>query len=183
MEGLRSGPGGNPWRGRRLWILWQEIPFVSDDIIPVLLACRWYAAGIEPVSGTRLAEQWAQLCLLHAGFQGTAVWAAGPWIRRPDRPRCDAAGVSRAVHAARSAGSWGRLAMSKVNDPFRPSFCRFYGIFSFFFYQHFSCKDFRQATKQLTLWRLPEILIVQLKRFSARRLENKVDRKVNFPLR
>ena len=40
VEGLRSGPRGNPWRGRRLWILWQEIPFVSDDIIPVLLACR-----------------------------------------------------------------------------------------------------------------------------------------------
>lgn len=44
------------------------------------------------------------------------------------------------------------------------------------------CKVHRQATKKLDLWRLPEILVVHLKRFSySRFLKNKLDTFVNFP--
>ncbi|KAF8412057.1 hypothetical protein HHK36_000010 [Tetracentron sinense] len=47
-----------------------------------------------------------------------------------------------------------------------------------------SCKQHRQATKKLDLWRLPEILVVHLKRFSySRYLKNKLDTFVNFPIR
>ncbi|WOL08121.1 ubiquitin carboxyl-terminal hydrolase 9 [Canna indica] len=43
------------------------------------------------------------------------------------------------------------------------------------------CKEHRQATKKLDLWRLPEILVVHLKRFSySRFLKNKLDTFVNF---
>ncbi|KAL0904858.1 hypothetical protein M5K25_027016 [Dendrobium thyrsiflorum] len=46
-----------------------------------------------------------------------------------------------------------------------------------------SCKVHRQATKKLDLWRLPEILVVHLKRFSySRFLKNKLDTFVNFPV-
>ncbi|XP_043715927.1 ubiquitin carboxyl-terminal hydrolase 9-like isoform X2 [Telopea speciosissima] len=46
-----------------------------------------------------------------------------------------------------------------------------------------SCKEHRQATKKLDLWRLPEILVVHLKRFSySRYLKNKLDTLVNFPI-
>ncbi|XP_008811872.2 ubiquitin carboxyl-terminal hydrolase 9-like [Phoenix dactylifera] len=46
-----------------------------------------------------------------------------------------------------------------------------------------SCKEHRQATKKLDLWRLPEILVVHLKRFSfSRYLKNKLDTFVNFPV-
>lgn len=46
-----------------------------------------------------------------------------------------------------------------------------------------SCKEHRQATKKLDLWRLPEILVVHLKRFSySRFLKNKLDTLVNFPI-
>ncbi|XP_072954131.1 ubiquitin carboxyl-terminal hydrolase 9-like isoform X1 [Typha angustifolia] len=46
-----------------------------------------------------------------------------------------------------------------------------------------SCKQHRQATKKLDLWRLPEILVVHLKRFSySRFMKNKLDTFVNFPL-
>ncbi|KAK8915991.1 Ubiquitin carboxyl-terminal hydrolase 9 [Platanthera zijinensis] len=46
------------------------------------------------------------------------------------------------------------------------------------------CKEHRQATKKLDLWRLPEILVVHLKRFSyTRYLKNKLDKFVNFPVR
>nr|XP_019702095.2 ubiquitin carboxyl-terminal hydrolase 9-like isoform X2 [Elaeis guineensis] len=46
-----------------------------------------------------------------------------------------------------------------------------------------SCKEHRQATKKLDLWRLPEILVVHLKRFSySRFLKNKLDTFVNFPV-
>ncbi|KAJ6812781.1 ubiquitin carboxyl-terminal hydrolase 9-like [Iris pallida] len=45
------------------------------------------------------------------------------------------------------------------------------------------CKDHRQATKKLDLWRLPDILVVHLKRFSySRFLKNKLDTFVNFPI-
>lgn len=47
-----------------------------------------------------------------------------------------------------------------------------------------SCKEHRQASKKLDLWRLPEILVVHLKRFSySRFLKNKLDTFVNFPVR
>ena len=47
------------------------------------------------------------------------------------------------------------------------------------------CKTHREATKQLSVWRLPRYVIVQLKRFSYRNMLwcDKVDRNVNFPLR
>ncbi|XP_059300302.1 ubiquitin carboxyl-terminal hydrolase 8 isoform X1 [Lycium ferocissimum] len=44
------------------------------------------------------------------------------------------------------------------------------------------CKQHRQATKKLDLWRLPEILVIHLKRFSySRFLKNKLDTYVDFP--
>lgn len=46
-----------------------------------------------------------------------------------------------------------------------------------------SCKGHRQATKKLDLWRLPEILVIHLKRFSySRYLKNKLDTFVSFPI-
>eukprot|EP00850_Spirogloea_muscicola_P008446 SM000045S16191 [mRNA] locus=s45:115630:120643:- [translate_table: standard] len=45
------------------------------------------------------------------------------------------------------------------------------------------CKEHRQASKKLDLWRLPEILVVHLKRFSySRYLKNKLDTFINFPI-
>uniref|UniRef100_T1J592 ubiquitinyl hydrolase 1 n=1 Tax=Strigamia maritima TaxID=126957 RepID=T1J592_STRMM len=47
------------------------------------------------------------------------------------------------------------------------------------------CKEHREATKQMSLWRLPPILIVQLKRFSFKNLilRDKIDKTVEFPTR
>ncbi|XP_077248420.1 ubiquitin carboxyl-terminal hydrolase 10-like [Tasmannia lanceolata] len=46
-----------------------------------------------------------------------------------------------------------------------------------------TCKEHRQASKKLDLWRLPDILVFHLKRFSySRFLKNKLDTFVNFPL-
>ncbi|GAB2272615.1 hypothetical protein Dimus_007437 [Dionaea muscipula] len=46
-----------------------------------------------------------------------------------------------------------------------------------------SCKTHRQAIKKLDLWRLPEILVIHLKRFSySRYLKSKLDTYVDFPL-
>jgi len=47
------------------------------------------------------------------------------------------------------------------------------------------CKEHREATKQMSLWRLPDILTIQLKRFSFRNLlwRDKIDKKVHFPTR
>ncbi|KAK4797362.1 hypothetical protein SAY86_029688 [Trapa natans] len=46
-----------------------------------------------------------------------------------------------------------------------------------------SCKEHRQASKKLDLWKLPEILVVHLKRFSySRFFKNKLDTFVNFPV-
>ncbi|XP_013772664.1 ubiquitin carboxyl-terminal hydrolase 19-like isoform X1 [Limulus polyphemus] len=47
------------------------------------------------------------------------------------------------------------------------------------------CKEHREATKQLSLWRLPPVLIIQLKRFSFKNLiwRDKIDKMVEFPLR
>ena len=46
------------------------------------------------------------------------------------------------------------------------------------------CKDSREATKQITLWRLPHFLIIQLKRFSFRNIlwREKIDSKVIYPI-
>ncbi|XP_009622829.1 ubiquitin carboxyl-terminal hydrolase 9 [Nicotiana tomentosiformis] len=45
------------------------------------------------------------------------------------------------------------------------------------------CKEHRQASKKLDLWRLPDILVFHLKRFSySRWLKNKLDTFVNFPI-
>ncbi|KAK0583770.1 hypothetical protein LWI29_002751 [Acer saccharum] len=46
-----------------------------------------------------------------------------------------------------------------------------------------SCKKHRQASKKLDLWRLPEILVIHLKRFSySRYLKNKLETYVDFPI-
>jgi ubiquitin carboxyl-terminal hydrolase 4/11/15 len=45
------------------------------------------------------------------------------------------------------------------------------------------CKKHRQATKKLDLWRLPEVVVIHLKRFSfSRFFKNKLDTFVNFPV-
>ncbi|XP_022756057.1 ubiquitin carboxyl-terminal hydrolase 8-like isoform X4 [Durio zibethinus] len=45
------------------------------------------------------------------------------------------------------------------------------------------CKEHRQASKKLDLWRLPEILVIHLKRFSYNRfLKNKLETYVDFPV-
>ncbi|KAG8376849.1 hypothetical protein BUALT_Bualt09G0106600 [Buddleja alternifolia] len=45
------------------------------------------------------------------------------------------------------------------------------------------CKEHRQASKKLDLWRLPEILVIHLKRFSYTRfLKNKLETFVDFPI-
>lgn len=46
-----------------------------------------------------------------------------------------------------------------------------------------NCKERRQANKKLDLWRLPEILVIHLKRFSYTRfLKNKLETFVDFPV-
>ncbi|XP_058196197.1 ubiquitin carboxyl-terminal hydrolase 8 isoform X1 [Rhododendron vialii] len=45
------------------------------------------------------------------------------------------------------------------------------------------CKQHRQASKKLDLWRLPEIFVIHLKRFSySRFLKNKLETYVDFPV-
>lgn len=45
------------------------------------------------------------------------------------------------------------------------------------------CKAFQQATKKFDLWKVPDILVVHLKRFSAGRgLRDKIDTVVDFPI-
>lgn len=45
------------------------------------------------------------------------------------------------------------------------------------------CKEHRQAIKKLDLWRLPEILVIHLKRFSySQFMKNKLEAYVDFPL-
>ncbi|KAL0700339.1 hypothetical protein Bca4012_056461 [Brassica carinata] len=45
------------------------------------------------------------------------------------------------------------------------------------------CKEHRQANKKLNLWKLPEILVVHLKRFAYTRLiKHKIDTFVDFPI-
>ncbi|KAI3412465.1 Ubiquitin carboxyl-terminal hydrolase [Psidium guajava] len=46
-----------------------------------------------------------------------------------------------------------------------------------------TCKEHHQASKKLDLWRLPEILVIHLKRFSySRFLKNKLETYVDFPI-
>nr|XP_039274729.1 ubiquitin carboxyl-terminal hydrolase 19-like [Styela clava] len=47
------------------------------------------------------------------------------------------------------------------------------------------CKKHREATKELSLWQLPDVLVIQLKRFSFRnRLwRDKIDKLVTFPVK
>ncbi|KAL8170433.1 hypothetical protein V2J09_022237 [Rumex salicifolius] len=45
------------------------------------------------------------------------------------------------------------------------------------------CKEQRQASKKLDLWRLPEVLVIHLKRFSySRSMKHKLETYVNFPV-
>ncbi|XP_042025033.1 ubiquitin carboxyl-terminal hydrolase 9-like isoform X1 [Salvia splendens] len=45
------------------------------------------------------------------------------------------------------------------------------------------CKEHRQASKKLDLWRLPDILVIHLKRFSySKWMKNKLDTTVDFPI-
>ena len=45
------------------------------------------------------------------------------------------------------------------------------------------CKEHRQAFKKMELWRLPEVLVIHLKRFSYNSyLRDKIDTLVEFPL-
>lgn len=45
------------------------------------------------------------------------------------------------------------------------------------------CKEQRQASKKLDLWRLPEVLVIHLKRFSySRSMKHKLETFVNFPI-
>ncbi|KAK2163342.1 hypothetical protein LSH36_81g02038 [Paralvinella palmiformis] len=48
-----------------------------------------------------------------------------------------------------------------------------------------SCKEHREATKQLSIWRLPAYLIIQLKRFSFSSFiwRDKIDKMVEYPVR
>ena len=47
------------------------------------------------------------------------------------------------------------------------------------------CKEHREAIKQMSLWRLPRILIIQLKRFTYQKCiwKDKIDKDVSFPLK
>lgn len=46
-----------------------------------------------------------------------------------------------------------------------------------------SCKEFRQAMKKFDLWKVPDILVVHLKRFSAGRMtRDKLDNLIDFPI-
>ncbi|KAK8969477.1 Ubiquitin carboxyl-terminal hydrolase 8 [Platanthera guangdongensis] len=46
-----------------------------------------------------------------------------------------------------------------------------------------SCKKHQQASKKLDLWRLPEVLVIHLKRFSYNRYtKNKLEMLVDFPI-
>ncbi|CCH63060.1 hypothetical protein TBLA_0J00600 [Henningerozyma blattae CBS 6284] len=46
-----------------------------------------------------------------------------------------------------------------------------------------TCKDHRQATKQIELWNTPDILLIHLKRFENQRsFSDKIDAVVNFPI-
>ena len=48
-----------------------------------------------------------------------------------------------------------------------------------------TCKEQREASKQMSVWRLPHTLVIQLKRFSFRNAlwRDKIDKLVEFPVR
>jgi ubiquitin carboxyl-terminal hydrolase 4/11/15 len=47
-----------------------------------------------------------------------------------------------------------------------------------------NCKEHKEATKQVDLWSLPDVLVIHLKRFSASRYgtRDKISDMVDFPL-
>lgn len=46
-----------------------------------------------------------------------------------------------------------------------------------------NCKEFKQATKKFDLWKVPDILVVHLKRFSGGRISrDKIDSLIDFPI-
>lgn len=46
-----------------------------------------------------------------------------------------------------------------------------------------TCKDFKQASKKFDLWKVPDILVVHLKRFSSGRISrDKIDSVIDFPI-
>ena len=59
-------------------------------------------------------------------------------------------------------------------------------LYLFFIFRYCNkCKDHKQATKKFDLWKLPPILVVQLKRFSYKNrfmMREKLETLVNFPL-
>lgn len=48
-----------------------------------------------------------------------------------------------------------------------------------------TCKEHREATKEMSVWRLPSTLIIQLKRFSFKNMlwRDKIDKMVDYPVR
>lgn len=44
-----------------------------------------------------------------------------------------------------------------------------------------NCKEFRAAIKKLDIWKLPKVLVIQLKRFHFRGRFMKISRLVDFP--
>ena len=61
----------------------------------------------------------------------------------------------------------------------------FFLIINCYMYCRFfpGCKEPRQASKKLDLWRLPEVLVIHLKRFSCSRFsKNKLETYVDFPV-
>ena len=59
-----------------------------------------------------------------------------------------------------------------IRQPFLPRYCPV-------------CKEHQEATKEMSLWQLPDILIVQLKRFSFKNYlwRDKLDVFVDFPVK
>ncbi|CAI0419696.1 unnamed protein product [Linum tenue] len=74
--------------------------------------------------------------------------------------------------------------MRKMTLTILVNLCGSISLFSVCYYRDCpDCKMPRQATKKLDLWRLPEILIVHLKRFSyGRWFKNKLETYVDFPI-
>lgn len=72
------------------------------------------------------------------------------------------------------------MSVTSASNAFRVSCV---SILSFNFRYCPKCKEHRQASKKLDLWRLPEILVIHLKRFSYNRtFKNKLETFVDFPI-
>lgn len=164
--------------------------------------CRRQAAGfrrwwVARLFGSRLAQWrtsfWSLSYLrqimrwirgIESGEFRSIIW----WLSKS--AATDPAPLSTTVYAVWGFESRGGLVLSKVRIilmgidfsvkidwiPLNNAHC-----FSLTFSR---CKEHREATKQMSLWRLPEILTIQLKRFSFRNLlwRDKIDQKVHFPI-